>query len=433
MDKSKPNLHYAWLIAIGCCFMNAGGLGAILDAGGAFYPHIIEETGWLRGDLLIYLSFYFVTTVVAMPIVGWALEKFNIRVVLSVAMIITCLGLAAMGIYQEVWQYRISGVIFGFFGSFIFVVPAPILILNWFKKRKGIVLGVTMCFSGVGGAILAPVFTLLINHFGWRMSYFIAAIIIAIMVLPFTLFVFRLRPADMGLKPYGWTEEDEAVEQARLAESRLSVADDGKSGGKISYPGVPFKRGILSIQFVCMFLLCGLIAYFAGFNSNMVLIGTSFGFESLAASGILSAVMAGNMFDKLFMGYLNDKIGVNLTFFLQCGMVFFGFICFLFLQHWVYGIYLAGFLFGAQNSLYSVSTPLLIRRFFGEKDYTKLFTCARIGTGVIGLFGPPTIGYIRDFTGNYDGAFIVGIGCILGCVLTVAIAELTRKRRVWDK
>ena len=64
-----------------------------------------------------------------------------------------------------------SGVVFGLAGSFIFVVPAPILIDNWFKKHKGLALGCAMSFSGIGGAVLSPVFTLLIETFGWREAY----------------------------------------------------------------------------------------------------------------------------------------------------------------------------------------------------------------------------------------------------------------------
>ena len=34
MQATKPRIHYAWWILIGCCFMQAGGLGAVLDAAG---------------------------------------------------------------------------------------------------------------------------------------------------------------------------------------------------------------------------------------------------------------------------------------------------------------------------------------------------------------------------------------------------------------
>jgi MFS family permease len=400
--------------------MNAGGLGAVLDAAGVFFVPVCDDLGFLRGDLQLYLTFYFVATIVAMPVVGYVLPRCNIRVTLSVATAVTALAVAAMGLYQEVWHWYASGAVFGLVGSFIFVVPAPILIINWFKRRTGLVLGVVMMFSGIGGAVLSPLFTYLIGLFGWRQSYFMAAVVIAALVLPFTLFVFRFRPSDMGLRPYGWTEAD---------------GQQGAPGATpgVPAPGVPFRKALLSVPFLCMFLFCGLAAYYAGFNSNLPGFAVSIGYTPMFGAGMLSAVMVGNMLDKLLMGYLNDRVGVRVTVFVQLAMVVVGFLGFLLLQPYGLGLLAAAFFFGVQNSLFSISTPLMIRRLFGERDYARIFTWARIGTGVIGAFGPPTVGYIYDFTGSYNYAFLVGIGVAVLAAAVMVTAELTRKRLVWER
>ena len=53
---------------------------------------------------------------------------------------------------------------------------------------------------------------MLINQIGWRSTYLLLAVVASILVLPWTLFVFKLHPEDIGWKPYGWTEEDERRE-----------------------------------------------------------------------------------------------------------------------------------------------------------------------------------------------------------------------------
>ena len=194
-----------------------------------------------------------------------------------------------MGFYTEPWQWWISGVVFGLAGSFIFVVPAPILIGNWFHTHRGLALGVAMSFSGIGGAALGPVFTLLIQTVGWREAYFIAAGIMALLVLPWTLVVFKLRPEDMGLKPYGWTEADEQTERVR---------EERHEG----LPGVPLSKALKTVPFVCMFLFSGLIAYFAGFNSHLPGYAQSIGFSAMVGSSLLTAVMVGNVVEKLLIG-----------------------------------------------------------------------------------------------------------------------------------
>ena len=187
--------------------MQAGGLGAVLDACGVFFVPVCEDLGLARSEISLYLTFYFIATIFAMPIVGKWISKYNINRVLTIAFALVVAAVAAMGFYNEPWQWWISGVVFGLAGSFIFVVPAPILIDNWFKKHRGLALGVAMSFSGIGGALLSPAFTSLIQTVGWREAYIIVAAVIAVLVLPWTLFVFKLHPEDIGMKPYGWTEE----------------------------------------------------------------------------------------------------------------------------------------------------------------------------------------------------------------------------------
>ncbi|HIW75782.1 MULTISPECIES: MFS transporter [Gordonibacter] len=418
MPAPKTRFHYAWLILIGCCFMQAGGLGAVLDAAGVFFVPVCEDLGFLRSELSLYLTFYFIATVFAMPIVGKWITKFDLNRVLSVSFALVVAAVAAMGFYTEPWQWWISGVVFGLAGSFIFVVPAPILIGNWFHTHRGLALGVAMSFSGIGGAALGPVFTLLIQTVGWREAYFIAAGIMALLVLPWTLVVFKLRPEDMGLKPYGWTEADEQTERVR---------EERHEG----LPGVPLSKALKTVPFVCMFLFSGLIAYFAGFNSHLPGYAQSIGFSAMVGSSLLTAVMVGNVVEKLLIGWLNDKVGVQFTVNIQLAMVALGFMGFILAGDNLVLLYVSAFLFGAQNSLVSVSTPLLIRQLFGERDFPAIFTYARIGTGVIGCLGPVTVAAVFDATGSFVPAFMLGIGITVLGFVTVRLAYAFRGRLHW--
>ncbi len=398
--------------------MQAGGLGAVLDAAGVFFVPVCDDLGFSRSEISLYLTFYFIATVFAMPIVGKWITKYNLNRVLSVSFALVVAAVAAMGVYSEPWQWWISGIVFGLAGSFIFVVPTPILIGNWFHEHKGLALGAAMSFSGIGGAILSPIFTLLIEAMGWREAYLIAAVIMAVLVLPWTLFVFKLHPEDIGWKPYGWTEEDEAVEQARLRQHW-------------EQPGVPLEKALKTVPFVCMFLFAGLIAYFAGFNSHLPGFAQSVGFSALVGSSLLTAVMMGNVVEKFIVGWLNDKVGVQFTVNIQLAMVALGFLGFILAGDNLVMLYVSAFLFGAQNSLVSVSTPLLVRQIFGERDFPQIFTYTRIGTGIIGCLGPVTVAGIYDVTGSFVPAFAVGIAIVAVSFLTVRLAYVFKSRLHW--
>jgi MFS family permease len=421
MKKSKANPGYPWLIFIGCCVMNATGLAGIMESGGVFLGEVARDVG----DVTLFLTCYFLTTIVAMPVVGLVLRKFNARVVLTIAFTLTAGAFGASGFYTEVWMWYINGVIFGFFGSFIFVVPIPIMLLNWFKKRTGLVMGIAMCFTGVGGIVLTRVYAVLISTFQWRTAYIIVGIILLVLTLPFTIFVFAMKPSDIGQRAYGEkdVEADDAA-AAKAGESAPVVAT--------ASPGVPAKKALFSVPFVMMFLICGLVAFFGTVLTVLAKFGQSIELSNELAANLIAFALAGNLLSKVVLGWLNDKIGINRTIHIQFGMILLGLLILVFWQD-SYTMLLAGsFLFGAQATLYSIATPLLIRRYFGEKDFTLIFTWARIGTGVLGAAGSTIVFLIFSNFGSYTPVFVIGIGVLLAILACFFVAEATRKNLEWS-
>jgi len=396
--------------------MQAGGLGAVLDACGVFFVPVCNDLGFTKAEISSYLTAYFIATIVAMPLVGNILPKVNIRVVLSLATILTALGVALMGTYTQSWQWWISGLMFGCFGSFLFVIPAPLIINNWFNKRVGIAMGIAMSFSGIGAAILGPVFTLIIQAIGWRSAYFAAALIIVCIILPWTMFVLRFRPEDKGMKPYGYDEQTENSSEPEKPRPLL---------------GITARKALKTPVFWVLFVLAGSIAYFAGFNSHLPGFAQSVGYDALFGASLLSAVSIGSIADKLIMGYLNDRVGVRFTFIIQFILIAVSMIIFIFFQQ-AWALYIGAVFFGIQNSLFSVSTPLLVKQVFGKKNFAQIFSYVRMGSGLFGMFGPTTIGLCFDLTGSFTLAFMIGGGiCCVGLILLPIIYHL-RKRLVWE-
>ena len=76
--------------------MQAGGLGAVLDAAGVFFVPVCDDLGFSRSVISLYLTFYFIATVFAMPIVGKWITKYNINRLLSVSFALVVAAVAAM-------------------------------------------------------------------------------------------------------------------------------------------------------------------------------------------------------------------------------------------------------------------------------------------------------------------------------------------------
>ena len=72
---------------------------------------------------------------------------------------------------------------------------------NWFQSHLGVVTGIVMAASGVGGSALSLVLSGIMESAGWRASLlFAAGLLAAVAVMIF--FVMKDRPEELGLQPY---------------------------------------------------------------------------------------------------------------------------------------------------------------------------------------------------------------------------------------
>jgi len=403
---------------IGCCCLQAGALGLVLNSAGVFFGPICTELGFSQGGIAAYLTCYSWATCVGMLFVARLFPRMDTRLTMTVCSVAIIVALGAMSFYTELWQWYLSGIVFGLFGSFVFVVPAPILIGNWFHKKTGLATGIAMAFSGIGAAVFSPMLTALIEAFGWRTTYLIAAAIMAVLVLPWTIFVFRFSPDKMGLKPYGWEEGSE---------------ENAKVEGEL--PGVPFKKALPTVAFVALLVFAGLCAFYAGYNNQWPNFATNIGETAMFGATLISAAMVGNIASKLIMGAVSDIIGVFPAAILQLALVAVAMIILAFTTNPIL-VYIAVFIYGFQNNLVSVSTPMLIKECFGAKSYTEIFAFVRLGTGIIGGLGLSFVAVTFDMTGTYTLAFIIGAGIsVLGivCVLLAMRSRKTVKARAWEE
>jgi MFS family permease len=420
----KKSLHYAWLIFMGCCCMMAGGLGAVLNTSGVFYVPVCAELGFERGELSLYLSFYLISMVVATPVVGNLLPRVNIRILMTFMFVCVCIAEGMMSTYHELWQWYASGVVFGACGSFIFVLPTPLLIGNWFKKRTGLILGIAMSFSGIGTAVFSPLFTLFIATWGWRATYVIVAAIMALLVLPWTLFVFRFRPSDKGMLAFGDSEEDVG---------KPAGASPAAPGKQKLPPGIPVRVAVLSVPFACIFILSGCEEYFGGLTNQIASFSVAIGETAAFGALMLSTISIGNIVIKIGVGFLADKIGIPKTVYLQMFVAACACVMLAFARESAL-LLVGAFLLGVQNSVVTVSEPLLVRHYFGERNFAQLYSYIRVAAGLLGALAIPVVGFIYDWTGAYTLAFVIGMGIAAFLALLVFVAERTKHRLyvAWD-
>ena len=312
VSKEGKKLHYAWWIAVACCAIYAGSVGIIVSCAGLFYKHVSTELGVGTADIVFYTTLMYLVITITLPFAGKIFSKFNIRLILSVAALTDALAFGLMGTYTSVYQFYVSGVLLGISNSFLIYAAVPLIINNWFKVKMGTVLGLAMTFMGIGGAIFAPITGHLIETIGWRSSYMVLGVLVAVITLPFTIFVIRKNPKEKNLSAYGAEIAEEASKKV------------------VEETGTPLKQAIRSVPFYALFIFTGLLGLVVTVSFHIPNHLMSEGFSTSFAASVITCVMIGQISGKFLIGWLNDKIGIKITNFIAIGLGMIGIMLILF-------------------------------------------------------------------------------------------------------
>ena len=409
--KIGGKIPSAWLIFIGCCFVNSASMAASLSIVGVYLMPVSRSLGVGPGDWMVWMTIGSIVSAIATSFWGQALQTKNINVVTSLAVILLASSLFFFSFGNSVQWFWGWSVIFGLGLPCIGTLTVPTLIGNWFgKKHRGKVLGIASAFTGVGSFVWAPLFSTVIQSFGWSVSYRLNALLMLMLLLPWTLFVFKFKPEDKGLKPYGYDPET-AAEEANMMKLGVSLS--------VALKTIPFWI----MLFVILVTSCGM-----GFNSNQVAIATEAmeGIMDAQAASILGAAMistaaAGNIVGKVLFGWIQDKIGLRATF-VMFVIVFFAALALWTIASAASVLLVGAFLLGTHNALVSVGSPLLVRSLYGNRDYAKIFSNLMTVNGLMGGFSGTIISFAYQMLGSYQAALMVAmvLVVVLGAMILAA-------------
>lgn len=400
-----------------------------LSCAGIFYPAVSEDLGIGTGLLGYYTSILWLAAMVALPAMGRLLSTRDARLCVGGAVVVIAVAFVWLSFTQSLWQFYVGAAAMGIgVGMLLFLAPST-LINRWFAKRAGVLLGVVMAFTGVGGVVWSSVSGMLIQSIGWSATYLSFAVL-SIVTLPAALFMVSSRPEDKGLAPFG---ADEAACRAE------GSADDGAASGTAAQgaasgaagvsAGIPasqaFKMPVFFlILAMCFILNFGMYVYFM-IPSYMNTLELSIAMPLLGATAS-SVAMAGQTVSKLVLGYVGDARPYASTLFtLGLGVV--GVVLLFVGGASAAMLYVAVFVYGCFYGITNVMTPIITRRAFGDADYPTIYSrvsmAASIGSVVSGFIWGASIEATGGYTLMFAGVIVV---MALTAVAVVAIGRLSR-------
>lgn len=395
---------YGWWITGASALILCLTVGIGLYVPPVFLVTLEEEFGWSRAAIAGGSSVAALTAGVLSPLVGVWIDRYGVRPVMVTGALIMGTGFALLGTMASLWQLYLCNLVAAAGIAGVAWIPNQTLIANWFVRRRGLAMGISLAGIGFGGLAMAPLAELLIRRAGWRMAFVGLALLILGPVVAIVLAVVRGRPAELGLKPDG-----EAIE----------APDAGPLDVEDTLAGLELAQAVRTAPFWIL-STCNFLIVFASLSvvAHLVAHLRDAGFGSTRAAASLGLVIGLSVAGRVVFGILADRCRKGRIMSLAMLLLAVGTLCLLDVGE--RGA-LQGFLvsFGLGLGGTAVLIPLLVGECFGLRCYGRLLGLIMISATLGAALGPILTGRIFDVTGGYRPAFLLH-----AALITVAAAAM---------
>lgn len=399
-----PRFFYGWVI-VGVATL---AMFAATLTGGAGFSVFIQpmaaDLGWSRSALVGALSGGTVVGAIVAPIFGRLVDRYGTRLAL------TGCGLGIAAALAVVSGVRTELAFFVAYGLARAIdmgalnIAATTAVANWFVRRRGRALGITMTGNALGVMLLVPIAQWLIEGPGWRTAWLVLGVGSGLSLALSAGFLLRRRPEDLGLRPDG----DPPAEGRVAAPTELASA--------IWTPA----RAIRTSAFWLLVLASagGHLAV-SGLTTHQAAVLIERGITPAAAAGAVSLYGLGWTFGSLAWGLVIERLLARRALALAsllvavCGMLL------LVVRDPVALVFYA-ILYGVANGAKEALDAGVWAEYFGRHSVGAIRGLSRpvvVGAGALGSFGGG-VGY--DLAGGY-GPAVVALSLV---ALTAAGAAL---------
>ena len=399
---SKTPFFYGWYIvaAAGTSMFVRNSVGSLTLA--VFVYPISLDLGWSRTLIGGAASLGGILSIAASPPVGWAVDKYGARLVLTLGVIFLGLSTISLTWATVPTAFYITYAI----GRVIFTGPIPIaasvVVARWFVRKRGRATGM-LSFCHTGGMILFPAVAALVIHLhNWQAAWFVLGILVIVIALaPVALLIIQL-PEDVGLYPDGASPPRDIT----TSSTDTSFND----------PIWSLKEAISTRSLWILALATGSV-YFIQSGTNLhqgayfIDQGLSKGISNLAI--IFSAL--GAAIGSLAWGWASEKLPIRYVFGGVGLLMGVSIALFTFVDTEIEAFIYAS-LFGAAVGGIIVVPPVAYADYFGRQSLGAIRGITEPFLALGQAIGSVLSGVIFDITGTYKGAFVTY--AILGIAVT---------------
>ena len=432
----QGGFFYGWWIVAGGFLIMATCYTIFVNCIPLFQAHVVADLEISMAEFNAGVAFCTVVAIFASLLLGMFVEKISSRLMGSITVIVAAIVLLFFSFITQLWQLYVLCIVAGMIVVAGTRLLVSVLTTNWFTTQRGLAVAIALSGSGFGGVLLTKLTTWVIGAYTWRMAFLLLAIVCLIVALPLALIVFRNRPSDKGLLPYGSAPHEQAAEaqkaqQKKLADAPVTIA--------VGWKALRRSTGfwLLIGGLVCMGIVNGAIITNSVTNMTSV---TLQGEEIITgghtidwASNVWSLYLGVVIVAKVFLGFIYDRWGLKAGTIIGTATCAIASVALCFPTTSA-GPIIAAVAFGFGTCMGTVTPPVMVVKEFGKKDLGLVVGIATAFELFGAAIGAVLSGNLFDMFLTYQPAWLMSLGASLamGVLLMLSIPaalKLVEKRR----
>ncbi len=404
IQGSDTQKFYGWKNAVVLFFLYFCLLGIVFYGFSVIFPQMVKAMGWSRGQAALPHSLRAIMVGILTPLVSVAINKIGSKRTFLIGLVISLIALILLGTATtEFWHWA---VIWGLIMPFGFALAGQLNVqtttLYWFNKRRATAMGFVMSGAAVAGFLASPALTWLMKQTNsWQSGWIACAGVILVSIIALHWLINK--PSDIDQFADG-VHPDEAASQTDPSQSpqqTYRTTENWELKEAMRTRIVWLDVVVLSALYMSLYLLL----------VHGVFHLTDLGYSQMNAASGISAILIGGVLSRLPMGVVGDRVEPR-------WLLTFAFCLMLpsMLAFWkapsLTFLLAAGFGFGFGFGTVITINPILLGNYFSPAAFASINGFVQPLTLPFAAVVPFAAGYLKDYSGSYDLAFIV-IGTVL--------------------
>lgn len=414
----KTPFFYGWLIVSVATLAMLVTNGLAVGGLPVFYQPLLTDLGITdRSVIGTATAVTFLISGGLSPVAGNLIGRINLRVLMTFGCVALGLGLFVYARANGPKQIFVAHMIMGLALSFAGLIPNTVLVSNWFRRMRGVAMGIVITGTSLGAMSIPQLAAPLIQKYGWRYAMLAVSMLIWFILIPAIWLVVRVHPRQKGVLPDG----------ALAAETSLNTA---ASVGPLQLPGLTLGEAMRTPMFY-VFSICAATLFYSILavvqQLTLYLRSPRIGMTLIEAANIQSTMGAASILGKLIFGWLSDrfpKVWVNMF---CCGLLCLAGALLLSLTAASAFPFALAFGFGYGGAF--VLVQLMVAECFGLRELGRILGVILIVETIGGALGNYLTGQLAQAAGDYSAGFVAVFGAsVIAFVAALLLIKLVPRR-----